>query len=203
MTLQETPVERRYATVRQFALGLPEGWFYEDDILEYRRLIRSLPDGASMVEVGVWFGRSLCAVADLILSKRLRVTGVDTFRGVVNQSFAYGDDPADRTEAECRLNLRRYGLDAVTLVRGWSVEVAQASPDPIDLVFIDADHEEPSVRADIQAWLPRTRRLLCGHDYDARGSAHPGVKTAVDAAFPDRLRVGGTVWSVAVGDHGW
>ena len=45
---------------------LPEGWFSEKDIETYRNLFESLEDGASVCELGVWKGRSICSVADIV-----------------------------------------------------------------------------------------------------------------------------------------
>lgn len=61
-------------------------------------------------------------------------------------------------------------------------EFAEAS---LDLIFIDADHSEEGVLADLAAWLPKVRSggILAGHDYAA--PHHPGVKRAVDRVFAD------------------
>jgi hypothetical protein len=78
-------------------------------------------------------------------------------------------------------------LAQVTFLHGPSVEMAQQVPDgSLDLVFIDADHSEAAVRADIRAWLPKVRQdgIIAGHDYGSRN--HPGVKIAVDEACAGR-----------------
>lgn len=59
-----------------------------------------------------------------------------------------------------------------------SLLAAEHLPD-VDMVFIDGDHEYESVKADIKAWLPKTRKLLCGHDY----GVFDGVTRAVDERF--------------------
>jgi predicted O-methyltransferase YrrM len=49
-----------------------------------------------------------------------------------------------------------------------------------DLIFIDADHREEELRADILKWLQHIRNdgIMVFHDYDHPN--YPGVKTAVD-----------------------
>lgn len=52
----------------------------------------------------------------------------------------------------------------------------------LDFVFIDADHSEAGVRADIAAWRPKVQAggMVLGHDI-----SWPGVRAAVEGAFGD------------------
>lgn len=61
----------------------------------------------------------------------------------------------------------------------------------IDMVFIDADHDYDAIKSDIERWLPKTKTLICGHDYDDPG--HPGVKKAVDEKF-ENIEIIDTIW---------
>jgi methyltransferase family protein len=83
-------------------------------------------------------------------------------------------------------------------IRGRSPEAAAQVPD-VDMVFLDGDHRYTSVLADIEAWLPKTRKLLCGHDYGHPN--FPGVARAVDELFADRVVPAGpgslaAIWTV-------
>ncbi len=81
-------------------------------------------------------------------------------------------------------------------VQGWSPVAASRVPD-IDMAFLDGSHDYDSVMADIAAWEPKTRRLLCGHDYSdgetllttdgGHVTGYPGVKQAVDEVFGGRV----------------
>lgn len=65
----------------------------------------------------------------------------------------------------------------VTIHRMRTTDAAPLVEDgSLDFVFIDADHTEPAVRADIKAWRQKIRPggLLCGHDID-----QPQVRRAV------------------------
>jgi hypothetical protein len=74
-------------------------------------------------------------------------------------------------------------------IRGFSPAVIETHNLPdVDMVFIDGDHKEASVRADIEGWLPKTRKLICGHDY-VHGGGFPDVAVVVDEIFGDRVRV--------------
>ena len=83
-------------------------------------------------------------------------------------------------------------------IRRKSPEAAALVPD-VDMVFLDGDHEYEAVVADITAWLPKTRKLLCGHDYNV--AEFPDVAKAVDETLGDRVTsaVGNSIWTVQVG----
>ena len=75
----------------------------------------------------------------------------------------------DRFERLARMRLERYG---VTVVKGLSVDVAKLVSDAsLDFAYIDADHSEPEVKADIAAWLPKVRSggAMAGHDWNLLG----------------------------------
>lgn len=83
-------------------------------------------------------------------------------------------------------------------IRGFSPAAAALVPD-VDMTFIDGAHSFAAVLADLAAWLPKTRRLLCGHDYQNVDGGYPGVADAVHSVFgPDRLVVpdGTSIWTV-------
>ena len=86
-------------------------------------------------------------------------------------------------------------------VREQSPEAAAQVP-AVDMVFLDGDHEYEGVLADIEAWLPKTRKLLCGHDY--HHPEYPGVARAVGEKFAGRMEPAGPgilsdIWTVRVG----
>ena len=58
-----------------------------------------------------------------------------------------------------------------------------------DLIFIDADHREEEVRADILKWLQFVRKdgIMAFHDYDHPN--YPGVKIAVDELMTDQEEI--------------
>ena len=72
-----------------------------------------------------------------------------------------------------------------------AVPIRQPSPQaaaevacPVDMVFIDGAHDYDSVIADLECWIPRTTRLICGHDYvDSPDAGFPDVARAVNDTF--------------------
>lgn len=88
--------------------------------------------------------------------------------------------------------MQMYSVEAAAIV------ASSLNPN-VDMTFIDADHEYESVKQDIAAWLPLTRKLICGHDYwPGPDAGFPGVAQAVDELFGERVNVGeGTsIWWV-------
>lgn len=100
------------------------------------------------------------------------------------------DDHA-RFEKRARAVAARYAPRA-KIVKQRSVDAAATfSAEMFDCVFIDADHSERAVRADISAWAPKVRcgGILGGHDYrnhDPRFD-FTGVDRAVDETFGDKV----------------
>lgn len=68
-------------------------------------------------------------------------------------------------------------------------EIIRANEGPVDMVFIDGNHDYEQVVSDIEGWLPNTRKLICGHDYQNADGGFPGVAQAVHELFPDRFYV--------------
>jgi predicted O-methyltransferase YrrM len=74
---------------------------------------------------------------------------------------------------------QRYSVPRVTKVKETSAEAARKfPPNSLDLIYIDASHDYPSVRDDITTWLPKLRPggFMTGHDYKP---SYPGVQHAV------------------------
>lgn len=151
-----------------------------------------------MIEVGVYRG----ATAQRILWKCpwVKMTLIDSWTEDENPS----DDPCtQQTQAEHDANREAarqavasiHALNRTNWFYGESLVAAQSLGGTyFDLVFLDADHRYESVKADIQAWLPKVRSggILCGHD-----SKQESVQRAVKECLPweqiELLR--GLVWS--------
>lgn len=171
------------------------GWFAAEDI--YARMVREAADGAHFVEIGSWVGQSTSFMAVEIANsrKRIRFDAVDTFRGTA------GDDPmlaavkaqGGSVRGEFDKNLAPV-KDFVRVVQAPSVEAAGRYPDnSLDFVYIDGDHAEEAVYADIQAWARKVRPggWLAGDDATY---AHPGVIRACMRAFGYETRVDSRNW---------
>ena len=151
-------------------------------------LYKTAKEMDSIVEIGSWKGRSTHA---LLSGCKGTVTAIDTWKGTK------GEEGNPHIEAE--------GHDVFTddfmknvghfpnlvPMRMTSLEAAALIPDKsVDMVFIDGDHSYEAVRADIAAWLPKARKLICGHDWQWHT-----VQEAVTEAFGE-IDTAETCWVV-------
>ena len=171
-------------TASRTALDI-DGWMFADELVW---LSEQAAKAASVAEIGCWKGRSTFALLSACAGP---VYAVDHFRGTLGEpDHAEALDGAVRREflENCGgfPNLRmieRDSLAAAEMFRGQE----------LDFVFIDASHHYQDVLADIRAWLPKTRRLIAGHDYSP--SCWPGVVQAVDEVFGANVkRAGISIW---------
>lgn len=170
------------------------GWFQwrtgQEEAIAY------FAEGSRFVEVGVYLGRSLCSLAEVVASsnKNVAIIGVDTCRGSGPEG-PHGKDyhvaAAEEGGGTFAGSLHRnvLGCDrnrSVSLVIADSVLASSLFADAsLDWVHLDARHDHDSVVADIGAWLPKikTGGWLSGDDYDP--VKWPGVVSAVRDTLPD------------------
>ena len=104
-----------------------------------------------------------------------------------------GPNPDDRAKSsEARFDRATAMVGGVEKIKGDSVDamgLMVAEGETFDWVYIDGDHSEEAVAADIIAALPLVKPggFLCGHDYGR--TLHPGVSLAVDRLLgkPERV----------------
>ena len=78
-----------------------------------------------------------------------------------------------------------------------SVEASRVFAGKADMIFIDGDHSYEAVKADIEAWLPKCTKLICGHDLNCES-----VQKAVLEKFTfNKIRVtDDNIWFVVLGE---
>lgn len=121
----------------------------------------------NVVEIGSWMGKSCHA---LLSGCRGIVHSVDHFLGSA--------DPIETGNKDVFPDFIRNVGHFKNLVahKMPSLEAAKIFEDKsLDLVFIDGGHQYHEVVADINAWLPKAKKIIAVHDYNA-----PAVKRAVD-----------------------
>jgi hypothetical protein len=146
-------------------------------------------------EVGTADGR--CTTYVLRACVWLNMVTVDPWQPQIGHDGPedWGNWPHADHEATARARLAPFS-DRCRIVKGFSVDVAATVRDgSLDFVFLDGDHSEAGVRADIAAWLPKIRcgGALLGHD-----AAWPGVRAAIDDLCPGYWIGPNDVWGVSI-----
>lgn len=119
-------------------------------------------ENAVAVELGSWKGKSSVMIAGGLLAKQApRLFCVDPFGCDEDPEYQrkyyeslLHEGPRD-VETVFRKNVRSCGVEAiVSPIRGYSFECCRNWTRPIDLLFIDANHEYRAVLRDFNNWVP-------------------------------------------------
>lgn len=151
--------------------------------------LESVASGKDLViEFGSWRGRSSVA-----LGAARKVICVDLFVDQ-QQETGTGEDILDDF-----LHATEWETDDIVPMRGalddeeFVDALVEGFARSADVVFIDASHDEDSVRRDIEVArkLLKPGGILCGHDYS---TAWPGVVAAVNDLAPGHQRAAESIW---------
>lgn len=147
-----------------------------------RSLAAEVPADLAIVEVGSHRGKSTAYLAAGAKDGHgAPVFAVDAWDLPGNVYGKHGySAPIVREEFEAQLRAVRL-WSRVTPIRGFSQEVASTwTGPPIGLLFIDADHSEKAVRADVAAWQGHVAAggLIVLDDLDT--PRNPGVRVVAD-----------------------
>lgn len=130
----------------------------------------------TIIEIGSRAGRSTFALLAGVANNSGRVIAVDIWqvKSIYNQFLDnVGDIPG----------LEAYPRDSIMA----SKELGDA-----DMIFIDrTPHKYPDVSADLAAWAPKARLLICGHDF---ANQYPGCQKAVGEYFGGSQGLIGSIW---------
>ena len=170
-----------------------DGWFNWRSAQE--EAVSYFPEGSRFVEVGTYLGRSLCSLGEVVeqSGKLITVIGVDTCRGSGPEGWRSKDYHAGAVQkgggtfaGALHKNLLDCGFgDRIQLIISDSIAAARLFSDAsLDWVHLDARHDYKSVKADIEAWLPKIKQRgwLSGDDYNEQ--KWPDVVKAVGELLP-------------------
>jgi predicted O-methyltransferase YrrM len=151
-----------------------EGWLTAAEGELLFRLAASCPSGGTIVEIGSWKGKSTTWLA----GGAGPASGIRIF--AIDPHEPYLADPQADSLRDFRANLERLGLAAlVTPIVARSQAAALSFDRPIDVLFIDGDHEEAPFMADVALWIPKVRAGGSVALHDVRNREWPGVSRAL------------------------
>lgn len=157
-----------------------------DGRVEYLRTVRQALGGAvaRVVEVGVLRGNYAMSLKTSLEPRELVL--VDPWCCLPGTAYVKATQ-AQWDERYATVVKRFSRFDGIRILRMFSSEAAaQVADGSVDLVYIDADHQEAMVRADLEAWTPKVRRggFIAGHDFQPEGSpGDEGVMAACRKFF--------------------
>ena len=160
-----------------------QGWMGENELVW---LHDKAAEMESVVEIGSWKGLSTHA---LLSGCPGPVFAVDHFKGNPNQlTGPHREATIQDISLIFWANVGHF--PNLIMIRRDSIEAAQFFREKsVDMIFIDGCHLPEAVTADVKAWLPVCRRLLCGHDLGE-------VKEALEAMKLNYRQEIGTLWSM-------
>lgn len=174
-----------YRSLKIIPLDL-HGWFGGINKIKIDELIQKYQPKV-VVELGSWLGKSAVHIAQAIPDDGI-LYAVDHWQGVPNIQNNPSLAPKIKNLYQRFLsNIIQSGVaHKVVPVRMSTQEAAQALDIKIDLIYIDAGHDEESVYNDIINWWPKVKvgGIMCGDDW-----SWPGVPKAVKKAA-DQLNIG-------------
>ncbi len=159
----------------------PEHPGFSEDILPFYFAIEHLiPKGGLFVEAGVFLGRSLAYMGTI--RPDLQLVAIDAWS---DDSLApsHGNRA---TYAEFMRLMAPFANRLHVIQDDSSTAIASLLP-CVDMIFIDAGHDYPEVRKDIEAarLVVKPGGIISGHDY----AGDNGVCQAVREAFPGRYQI--------------
>jgi len=166
---------------------------------DYIEIVRTLPEGSKVVEVGSCEGRSIVSLALACLDRDYTFYSVESFTGDLNGTFDGCALPSIRRYLD---NIRhRYPFLRINPIFERSLEASNLFGDhTLDAVFIDACHAEEAVKKDIDAWLPKLKKsgIMFGDDW-----VFDSVRKGVLSRFSENLirnSINGHLWWIQIKD---
>lgn len=147
----------------RFTIGLDQA-DSQVTVRELTMLLRYARDARTICELGCYEGRTSVALAGGTAGN---VYSIDPFyRGRLGICY---------TEWVAKLNRWRSGAANLVYIRGLSQQVSQTFEQPIDFLFLDADHSYEAVKKDWEKWFPKVKKggYIALHDSKlAKNSPH-------------------------------
>jgi len=188
--LEYQPYNRIYLEHTKYYFEYPdnliEGWMRFPELLWLYETAKKMN---TIAEAGSWKGKSTHALCSGCKSGT--VTAIDHFLGSEEEKeFQHKEAVGDIVYNQFMENMKRFNNLRVN--RKDIVEAAKDYPDKyFDMTFLDGGHTYEQVKADILAWLPKTKKLICGHDYTP--NLWNGVVKAVDEVI-GKVQVVDSIW---------
>jgi len=157
-----------------------QGWMEDHDLLW---LYEKAQEMDSIAEIGCWKGLS---TEYLLVGCKGTVYAIDHFEGTPNDLEQKPLTDKEDIYSIFKKNVGHYVNLKILKMNSCSASVKIPE---VDMVFIDGNHDYEYVKNDIEMYLTKTKKLICGHDIK-----HPPVEKAVKEVFGSYKTNGGDIW---------
>jgi len=160
------------------------GWCDSEITDIYDRAIDLATHGSVFVEIGSFEGKSTSYMLDKIIKsgKKIHFFVIDLWDW--DWDFEKNVELERDIYEKFLSNMGdRISYENLHLIRADSIEASGGFRDEtIDFIFFDGAHDYEKISAEIDAWLPKTKKdaLVAGHD-----PSFPGIRQAVSEKFQD------------------
>lgn len=192
--IDETPKNQRpVAPARNFGRPRADCEVTDPEGEVLRKRAAAVPADQAIVEIGAYKGRSMCWLAlGSSEGNSAQVYSVDLWEEGPGYALTrqgrriprpYAEGATRRAYETAR---RAHGHGLVTPLKGNSPTIAEAFTEPVGMLFVDGDHTEAGVTADLLAWMPKLAPggIIAFHDMNA-----PGVLNAIKRFLGDWQQV--------------
>ena len=174
-----------------------DGWLgYKEAVYLYEAARSIEGQDPTVVEIGTWLGKSAIVLGKAVQDrKNAKVICIDPFNAEGDRGSRRVYERIRRSmnqtlEEACLQNIKENGVDGVVqLIKGYSHDVVLSWNQPIDLLFIDGNHDYAAVRRDFDDWTRFLVRggLLVMDDVYPSGKVHPGPIRVVRESVANHL----------------
>jgi predicted O-methyltransferase YrrM len=141
-----------------------EGWMSQDEL---QWLHDRASEMESVAEIGSWMGRSTHA---LLTGCKGKVYAIDHFQGSPSERNA-AHERAKKEDIHSIFMKNVGHFPNLIVFKMDAIEASKHFEDKsIEMVFYDADHEYPACKEIMAAWLPKCKKVFCGHDRNQGGT---------------------------------
>jgi hypothetical protein len=187
---EQTYTREHYLAFKAYEENVAKSLKYHNNIpgwmtpIELNWLYETAQQMEDVVEIGSWKGRSTHA---LLSGCKGPVYAIDHFQGSVGEDEAHKEAKERDIYQEFMQNVGKFENLRVMKMSSL-LAVKQFKDKSVDCVFLDGCHLYEEVAADIRAWLPKCKKMICGHDYNLAG-----VRQAVDELLGETDNAG-SIW---------
>ena len=185
MNLKELSTKFNLQT--KFVTGNSKIFGWQSESVVFNDVIEEIKP-KTIIEIGSWVGASAIHMAKCLKANNIndfQILCVDTFLGsnasLWIENFINVDNVFQEQYNQFNINVTNSGfnenISALPMTSSSAAELCQILNVQVDLIYIDAGHQEKEVYDDLNDWWPISTKMVFGDDYSETWF---GVKKAVN-----------------------